>query len=86
MVIDPESTPLLAQMTANGHHIGAPDDANFEYGLDCILDHARRLIETAVEVDWPATQTGEVERHPWPDQTQHVDGLRTVTATRAPVR
>jgi hypothetical protein len=45
MVIDPETTPLLAQMTAKGHHIGAPDETNFEYGLDCILDHAGRLIE-----------------------------------------
>jgi AcrR family transcriptional regulator len=45
MVIDPESTPLLAQMTAKGHHIGAPDDHNFEYGLDCILDRATQLIE-----------------------------------------
>jgi len=32
-------------MTAKGHHIGAPDDNNFEYGLDCILDNASRLIE-----------------------------------------
>ena len=45
MVIDPEVTPLLAQMTTKGHHIGAPDDNNFEYGLDCILDHAGRLID-----------------------------------------
>jgi AcrR family transcriptional regulator len=45
MVIDPEIAPLLAQMTAKGHHIGAADDNNFEYGLDCILDHASRLIE-----------------------------------------
>jgi AcrR family transcriptional regulator len=45
MVIDPEATPLLAQMTTKGHHIGAPDDNNFEYGLDCILDHANLLIE-----------------------------------------
>jgi AcrR family transcriptional regulator len=45
MVIDPEVTPLLAQMTTKGHHIGAPDDNNFEYGLDCILDHASRLID-----------------------------------------
>ena len=45
MVIDPETTPLLAQMTTKGHHIGAPDDNNFEYGLDCILDNASRLIE-----------------------------------------
>ncbi|MGB8794321.1 MAG: TetR/AcrR family transcriptional regulator C-terminal domain-containing protein, partial [Mycobacterium sp.] len=45
MVIDPESTPLLAEMTTKGHHIGAPDDNNFEYGLDCILDRATQLIE-----------------------------------------
>jgi hypothetical protein len=32
-------------MTRKGHHIGAPDDNNFEYGLDCILDHASQLIE-----------------------------------------
>jgi hypothetical protein len=45
MVIDSEATPLLARMTAKGHHIGAPDDNNFEYGLDCILDNANRLME-----------------------------------------
>ena len=56
MVIDPETTPLLAQMTTKGHHIGAPDDNNFEYGLDCILDNASRLIEQRIELDWPTTQ------------------------------
>src|ERR1700743_3668298 len=45
MGIDAQVTPLLAQMTTKGHHIGAPDDNNFEYGLDCILDHADRLID-----------------------------------------
>ena len=45
MVIDPETTPLLARMTDEGHRIGASDENNFEYGLDCILDHAARLIE-----------------------------------------
>ena len=45
MTIDPETTPLLAQVTAKGHHIGAADDKNFEFGLECILDHAGRLIE-----------------------------------------
>jgi AcrR family transcriptional regulator len=43
--IDPESTPLLAQVTEKGHHIGAADENNFEFGLECILDHATRLIE-----------------------------------------
>jgi AcrR family transcriptional regulator len=45
MVINSETTPLLARMTAKGHHIGVADEYNFEYGLDCILDHAGRLIE-----------------------------------------
>lgn len=45
VAIDPETTPLLAQVTDEGHRIGAADDTNFEYGLDCILDHASRLIE-----------------------------------------
>jgi hypothetical protein len=45
LTIDPESTPLLAQVTAKGHHIGAADDQNFEFGLECILDHASRLID-----------------------------------------
>jgi len=47
MTIDPETTPLLAQVTAKGHHIGAADDKNFEFGLECILDHAGRLIDGA---------------------------------------
>ena len=33
-------TPLLALVTEKGHHIGAADEKNFEYGLECILDHA----------------------------------------------
>jgi hypothetical protein len=34
-------------VTAKGHHIGAADDKNFEFGLECILDHASRLIDGA---------------------------------------
>ena len=45
--IDPETAPLLAQVTAKGHHIGAADEKNFEFGLECILDHAERLIDEA---------------------------------------
>ncbi|MET0698350.1 MAG: TetR family transcriptional regulator [Mycobacterium sp.] len=45
MTIDPDSTPLLAQATADGQHrIATTDDANFEYALNCLLDHAERLI------------------------------------------
>ena len=45
VAIDPQATPLIAQVTGKGHRIGAPDETNFEYGLDCILDHAGRLID-----------------------------------------
>jgi AcrR family transcriptional regulator len=44
MTIDPATTPLLAQVSAKGHHIGAADENNFEFGLECILDHAGTLI------------------------------------------
>ncbi|MGA8330021.1 MAG: TetR/AcrR family transcriptional regulator C-terminal domain-containing protein [Mycobacterium sp.] len=44
-VIDPESMPLIAKLTQQGHRIGAADDINFDYGLNCILDHASRLID-----------------------------------------
>jgi len=45
VAIDPGTTPLIAQVSEQGHRIGAPDETNFEYGLNCILDHASRLIE-----------------------------------------
>jgi AcrR family transcriptional regulator len=45
MVIDAEATPLLAQVTDEAHRIGAADDHNFEYVLQCILDHAEQLIQ-----------------------------------------
>jgi AcrR family transcriptional regulator len=46
-VIDPNTMPLIAQLTQKGHRIGVADDINFEYGLTCILDHASRLIEAS---------------------------------------
>ena len=39
------SAPLLAAVTEKGHHLSASDDRNFEFGLECILEHAARLIE-----------------------------------------
>jgi AcrR family transcriptional regulator len=44
-VIDSATTPLIAELTEKGHRIGAADDINFEYGLNCILDHASQLIK-----------------------------------------
>ena len=46
-VIDPETMPLIAELTEKGHRIGVADDINFEYGLNCILEHASRLIAAA---------------------------------------
>jgi AcrR family transcriptional regulator len=43
-VIDRDAMPLIAELTEKGHRIGATDDINFEYGLNCILDHASQLI------------------------------------------
>ena len=36
--------PLIAELTEKGHRIGVADDINFEYGLNCILEHASRLL------------------------------------------
>ena len=58
MTMDPKTTPLLAQVSAKGHHIGAADDKNFEFGLECILDHAGRLIEQASRKPAKATRKG----------------------------
>jgi AcrR family transcriptional regulator len=44
LVIDPEAMPLIAELTEKGHRIGVADDINFEFGLNCILEHARQLI------------------------------------------
>jgi hypothetical protein len=43
--LDPKATPLIARLAAKGHRLAAADEKNFEYGLNCILDHADRLIE-----------------------------------------
>jgi hypothetical protein len=69
MVTDPASTPLLAQVTEKGHRIGAADETNFEYGLDCILDHASRLIEQGAAKTSPRqrkakAKTGRITERP----------------------
>ena len=46
LVITPETTPLLSEGVGRGHSVGAPDDKNFAFGLECILEHAERLIDT----------------------------------------
>jgi AcrR family transcriptional regulator len=43
--IDPDVAPLIAKLSAKGHRLAVADEKNFEYGLNCILDHAVWLIE-----------------------------------------
>lgn len=40
----PETTPLLAQALRDGHKLRPVDGGNLDLGLECILDHAERLI------------------------------------------
>ena len=54
MTIDAETTPLLAQVTSEGHSFGASDENNFEFGLDCILEHASRRLEGGSKAKTPA--------------------------------
>lgn len=44
LVVTPEHTPLLAEVAARGRVGGAPDDYNFEYGLECILDATEQRL------------------------------------------
>ncbi|MGH3677687.1 MAG: TetR/AcrR family transcriptional regulator [Mycobacterium sp.] len=44
-LIDRETMPLIAEVADKGHRIGVADDINFDYILDCILDHAQSLIK-----------------------------------------
>jgi AcrR family transcriptional regulator len=53
ITLDAESTPLLALVTERGDHIDEADENNFEFGLDCILDYAGRLVDD----DGPSTKT-----------------------------
>ena len=57
--VDPASAPLLATIVRAGHHLSASNDRNFEFGLECILDHAGRLIEKNVK---PARKTPARDR------------------------
>ena len=56
VAIDPATTPLIAQVSSQGHRIAAPDEANFEFGLDCILNHAGSLIEKGSKASAPSRQ------------------------------
>lgn len=54
LVIDPKVAPLLAQVTGEGHSFGASDENNFEFSLDCILEHAARQLDSGSKAKTPA--------------------------------
>lgn len=43
-IVNTETTPLLARALRNGQKIRPVDEVNFDFGLECLLDHAERLI------------------------------------------
>lgn len=47
-LIDATVTPFIAEATGRGHRMGVADDINFEYVLECILDHADALARADV--------------------------------------
>ena len=49
MVIDPADRAAARTGDRKGHRIAAADDNNFDYALECILDHAERLIESGMK-------------------------------------
>ncbi|MGE2730969.1 TetR/AcrR family transcriptional regulator [Mycolicibacterium vaccae] len=59
LTFDPESAPLMAAITKQGHHLSGSDDRNFEYGLECILEHAQRLLEQNKKPVRKATKTAQ---------------------------
>ncbi|WP_024802911.1 TetR/AcrR family transcriptional regulator [Nocardia sp. BMG51109] len=71
LTISPDTTPLLAAAGSKGLHSGAPDDHNFEYGLDRILEYATRLIESESGTETRKTPTARTAE-------------KTATATTSP--
>lgn len=43
--VDPETTPLLASLTAAGRSFDILQDTVFEAGLDALIEHARRILD-----------------------------------------
>ncbi|MGX1811074.1 TetR/AcrR family transcriptional regulator [Nocardia sp. NPDC055321] len=54
LTITPGDTPLLAEAEERGLHSGMPDDHNFEFGLDCILEQAERSLTAGAPARKPA--------------------------------
>lgn len=61
-VIDPKTAPLIAKLTGKGHRIAVPDQHNFEFGLEGILDHAASLIERRSKTRKPTKSSASRRR------------------------
>ncbi len=44
-VIEAETMPLIAEVANKGHRIAVADDINFNFILECILEHASALVD-----------------------------------------
>jgi AcrR family transcriptional regulator len=60
--IDPKTAPLIAKLTGKGHRIAVPDEHNFEFGLEGILDHAATLIEKPSKAGKPTKSSPARQR------------------------
>lgn len=83
ITIQPDTTPLLAEAMAKGRRSGAPDDHNFEYGLECILDHASRLIDAGTPGKTRARKT-PAKKAEAPKKTTAKRATRSTAKATAP--
>ncbi|WP_024804279.1 TetR/AcrR family transcriptional regulator [Nocardia sp. BMG51109] len=88
LTISPDTTPLLAEASSKGLHSGAPDDRNFEYGLDCVLEHAARLIESgsATKPKRSAAKKAPAKAATTKAATTKTTAKKTTTAAKAPAK
>ncbi|WP_084526226.1 TetR/AcrR family transcriptional regulator [Nocardia vaccinii] len=91
LTISPDTTPLLAEASAKGLHNGAPDDRNFEYGLDRILESADRLIAAGASgrtkrATAPAKRTATQSPTPKAPAKKTAATKKTVTAGKTAAR
>jgi uncharacterized protein (DUF1778 family) len=49
-VIEADTMPLIAEAANKGHRIAVANDINFDFILDCILEHASALVDDAATV------------------------------------
>ncbi|HUO38821.1 MAG TPA: TetR family transcriptional regulator [Mycobacterium sp.] len=60
--IDPKTAPLIAKLSSKGHRIAVPDEHNFDFVLQGILDHAAGLIEKRSKTPKPTKSSATRRR------------------------